>query len=298
MDERDRDATTPSREPRVLVLIPFRDRWELTARCLASLRTQQASADLRVVLIDNGSEAPATRDGLAAAGAASAPRFAIRVQRIDAPFNFSKLNNSAVAAHADFGADYLLFLNNDVELQRATDLATLLDFAERRPDLGAAGCTLLYPDGRVQHLFVAPGVKIVAAHPLKGARLKPDAAWFARPRPVPAITGAVMLIPASAFQAVGGFDESLAAVGQDVDLCLRLRALNRTCWVVPEVRLVHREGASRLGAIDKDEVRRMYEKWGKALVEDAWYSPRLSRWSETPALSAGEGAYPWDKVLP
>lgn len=294
-----RHNTLSSKPLRLLVLIPFRDRWSLTAKCLASVMTQNcAGADVRIVLIDNGSTESVTASGIATSLKSSRENLTVTTMRIDDAFNFSRLNNKAVVGNADFDADFLLFLNNDVEFTAPTHIDTLLRFAASTPDLGAAGCTLLYPNGSIQHLFVAPGVKIVAAHPLKGHTLSPTAAWFARPRPVAAVTGAVMLVPADAFEAVGGFDESLASVGQDVDLCLKLRRLGRTCWAVSQVRAVHYEGASRPGTIDKAQVRLLYTKWGRSLTHDSCYSERFSRWSETPLLRFGEGDYPWDKVLP
>jgi hypothetical protein len=69
-------------------------------------------------------------------------------------------------------------------------------------------------------------------------------------------------------------------------------------WTLPSVRLVHHEGASRGGAINKEEVRRMYATWGRFLVENPFYSQRFSRFSETPAYALGAPRYPWERLLP
>jgi GT2 family glycosyltransferase len=283
---------------RIAVLVPFRDRWALTETCLRSLLAQDLNGhELRLVLIDNGSVGPETAAGIDRLAAEHGPM--VQHLRVDAPFNFSMLNNRGVEAAKAFAPDWLFLLNNDVEMPDRGTLARLVAFAARAPGAGAVGTTLLYPNGLIQHLFAAPGVKIVAAHPFKGRRLPVDAAWFAAPRPVAAVTGAALLVSSHDFAAVGGFDESLPTVGQDLDLCLKLQRLGRVNWVLPAERLVHHESASRRGVrIDRDEVARLYDRWGDMLCNNPFYSPRLSRWSETPALTPGEPPYPWRLVLP
>lgn len=295
-------ARSPKQTTRakVLVLVPFRDHWPVTAACLASLERQQPDGlDVRVLLIDNGSREAATATALAGRTASPlANGFAVTALRVDEPFNFSRLNNLGVASQRDFAPDFLLFLNNDVELLQPDDLSRLVAFATETPGIGALGCTLLFPGGTVQHLFLAPGVKIVGAHPLKGFRLAADANWFKSPRPVAAVTGAVLLARASDFAEVSGFDETLPTVGQDLDLCLKLQKRGLTNWVLPAVRMLHKEGETRGKAIAKPEVAAMYAKWGEFLTKNPFYSDRLSRYSETPAYRLLEPAYPWEKVLP
>ncbi len=283
-----------------LVLIPFRDAWPDTKACLESLQRQTVDGvDLRVVLIDNGSVKADTRAGINATLGRAAGRLGeVQHLRLDEPFNFSRLNNKAVAANSSFAADWLLFLNNDVELKTERDFATLVAFARLCPRPGAIGCTLEYPDQAVQHLFLAPGVKVVGAHPFKGFKLDGKAEWFQLPRPVAAVTGAMLLVRADSFAAAGRFDESLPTVGQDLDLCLKLQKLGLVNWALPQVRMIHKEGRSRGKAIVKAEVRRIYGKWGEYLIKNPYYSWRLSRFSETPAYRLLEPSYPWQKVLP
>ncbi len=285
---------------KLLVLIPFRDQWAMTEACLRSLASQDAPGlEVRVLLLDNGSAEKTTLDALGYHGNRPlANAFDVKTLRLDEPFNFSRLNNRGVASEIPFGADFLLCLNNDVELRAPGDLKALVAFAAGCPRLGALGCTLLFPDERVQHLFLAPGVKIVGAHPLKGFRLEETSAWFQAPRPVAAVTGAALLVGAQAFAAVGGFDEALPTVGQDLDLCLKLQKQGLTNWVLPHVRMLHKEGASRGKAIAKHEVATIYAKWGEFLTKNPFFSTRLSRYSETPAYRLLEPAYPWEKVLP
>lgn len=285
---------------RLLVIIPFRDLWDLTKSCLDSVLSQRlGDCTGRILLVDNGSADDQTRRGIAQALADQTPAgWSVDCIRFDEPFNFSRLNNKAVAAGASFCPDWLLFLNNDVEFQTAGDVGSLLTFARACPSLGALGCTLVYPDQRIQHLFLAPGVKIVGAHPFKGWRLDPTCSWFQEPRPVAAVTGAVLLVSQANFAAVGGFDDTLAVVGQDLDLCLKLQKAGHVNWTLTQLRAVHKEGATRGFRFPKDEVRLLYARWGRDLLENPYYSRRFSRFSETPIYGLGRHPYPWDKVLP
>lgn len=294
------DPQPPRALPRVLVVIPFRDRWDMTVVCLRALDKQKlGTLDVRVVLVDNGSVEPRTLSGIKSWMSNPPKSFAVSNLRLDEDFNFSRLNNLAVDAFsAEFEPDFILFLNNDVELAGETFLSELLATAQKLPKAGAVGCTLNFPDGRIQHLFAAPGVKLVAAHPLKGRTLTPECAWFQRPRPVAATTGALLLLRASIFKEVGGFDEHFPTLGQDIDLCLKLQKAGYANWVVPWLWATHHEGASRGEDLDRRQIAAMYMKWGDFLTENPYFSRSFSRWSEPPVLTLGwEPPFPWQLLV-
>jgi GT2 family glycosyltransferase len=212
-------------------------------------------------------------------------------------FNFSRINNDVVKAFLSLEPSYLLFLNNDVEIISNSFLVEMTNLAIKVPKLGVLGCSLSYPDHRIQHLFLAPGVKILGAHPLKGVPLDSTHRWFQEPRPVAAVTGAVMLMQASVFKELNGFDELLPSLGQDLDLCLKAQLSGRVNWVASHLVCIHAEGLSRGKKLDKSQVKYMYDKWGPRLTSNDFFSRKLSRWSEYPVLSFGEADYPWEKVL-
>jgi GT2 family glycosyltransferase len=194
--------------------------------------------------------------------------------------------------------DLLLFLNNDVELRNPESLQQAVSFACQTPDCGAVGITLLYPDQRIQHIFAAPGVKIVAAHPFKGRNRSLLKNWSAFARQVPAVTGAFLLVSLEHFKKAGGFDENLPTVGQDIDLCLNLQKMGLRNWALPYIEAIHWESASRQHArIDFGEVRYIYEKWQNFLTRNPEYPIDISRFSEQPAkIFFREGKYPYEKL--
>jgi GT2 family glycosyltransferase len=294
----------------VAVIIPFRDAWKMTQNCIESLLKQNLShLRLTVCLIDNGSQTQRTQKGLAELSAnwdlmsnvpSSAPP-SLHVLRDDRPFNFSELNNRAVdfLTHPEKGlkTDFLLFLNNDTLWEEPDALERLVFFAALSPRMGAVGCTLLYPDSSVQHLFLAPGVKLAGAHPCKGISFRKAQSWYVDPRPVSAVTGALLLVATEHFQNAKGFDSALATSCQDLDFCLKLQDMGLENWVLPDVFVRHFETSTRLKKNQATEITYVSTKWGSKLAMNSFFAREISRWSERPALSWGESAYPWSAVL-
>jgi len=283
---------------KLLVVIPFRDKWDYTYRCLTSLNQQDFNGmNITVVLADNGSVEDETRSGISDLQSRIDLKYKISYVRYDIPFNFSTLNNMAVNDHADVQADYLLLLNNDVEFLEPNSLAKMVSFISNNPDCGALGCTLLYPDRRIQHLFISVGVKIVGANPFKGKEYNPDEVWYSQPRVVGATTGAALLTSLQDYKNLNGLDEKLGSGSQDVDYCLKLQDMGKYVAVLPQVNLIHHETVSRASKDDWQEISYMYEKWGRKLTKNNYFSSRFTRWSEQLALTLGEGNFPWQKLV-
>jgi len=249
---------------------------------------------VHVALVDNGSEEAATTNGINQVLSEShPPHLRFSVQRLDIPFNYSRLNNLAVSHASGFGADDYLLLNNDVYFTATDTIARMAAFLGSKRSAASVGCSLLYPDQTIQHLFIFVGNKIVGAHPYKGRRLGLSDPWCREPRPVGGATAALLMVRASDYQAVGGFDEDLPSCHQDVDLALKFLDRGKTNWVIPDVTAIHAETQTRRPDHHWSEVEYMDRKWGQKLWANQYVSPAFSRWSEQIALTLGEGAYPW-----
>lgn len=274
--------------PSVLAIIPTRDRPGLLQACAAGLLEQTRGVDLKLRIVDNGSETAEARSALARL----AERANVEVLRIEAPFNYSALNNAA-ARGAD--ADLLLLLNDDILVIEPDWLARMAALA-LRPDVGAVGAKLHYPDGRLQHagLVLGLGPQGIAGHELRGqpADTPGPQRRLLVTREVSAVTAACMVLERRKFVAVGGFDETLAVAFNDVDLCLRLREKGwRNLWT-PHARLIHVESATRGSDADpartarfQAEAARMKARWGEALTSDPYYNPNLTLEDESLALA-------------
>jgi len=267
-----RDLPPPGERPRVAVIVPTRDRLELLRPCLEGVLRRSTYAPLELIVIDNGSVEPATRAFLA--GLTGDPR--VRVLRDDGPFDFSRLNDRAARAT---DAPVLCFLNNDTEVVTPDWIEAMLEHA-LRPEVGAVGAKLLYPDGTVQHAGVVLGVLGSAGHVLLG-RPADDPGPGGRAALVcnySAVTGACLMVRREAFRAVDGFaNPDLRVSFGDVDLCLRLAERGLRTVYTPFACLIHHESATRPRWTDPAEDAAFQRRWGALVRDDPCYHPRLTR---------------------
>jgi len=161
-----------------------------------------------------------------------------------ANFGYSAANNAGVAAAR---APTLLFLNSDVIPDRAGWLATLGAALRERPGVGAVGPKLLFDDDSLQHAGLYFDRDLQGRwfnhHYFKG--LPRDFTAACRPRGVPGVTGACLLMPRAVFEAVGGFCEDyIIGDFEDSDLCLRVRGTGLDIRYAPSVELYHLERRS------------------------------------------------------
>lgn len=262
----------PATEPSVEVIICFRDRPELLARCVVSLLARSDYERMTLALVDNGSASSETATLLR--GLARHRR--VRVLRDERPFNFAALNNAAAAGST---ADVLVFLNNDTEIADRGWIETLLEEA-LRPDIGAVAPMLLYPDGKVQHAGAALGLHGYAGHPFAGltpGTVTPFGSAAGGTRNWLAVTAACMMVERAKLASVGGFDESFVVAGNDVDLCLRLTAAGHRTVCVPHATMIHDESRSRGTHIDPGDFVASQRSYGEfRTVGDPFYNPNLT----------------------
>jgi ADP-heptose:LPS heptosyltransferase/GT2 family glycosyltransferase len=197
-----------------------------------------------------------------------------KVVEIREKFNWSRFNNKG-AKHAS--GEFLLFLNDDIEIHDPHWLDALLEHAQR-PEVGVVGPQLLYPDGKVQHagLFLS---KVGGRHAFRfSASDEPGPFGLAlTQRNVIGVTGACMLMRRDAFEEVGGFDEAHSVVNNDLDYCLKARSKGQRVLYTPHTRIVHHELASRAAISDKYDKAGFVSQWGNTLQRgDPFFSPLLS----------------------
>lgn len=269
---RPRDAAEP-----LVVIIPTRDNSADLRNFVASLREHAERPDaLHVLVVDNGSQ---ERETLRVLQALAAERSA-RVERIDEPFNWSRLNNRAVEISDE---PLIVFANDDmVMLSDAWDqqLRGLLS----RPDVGAVGARLLYPDSTVQHagiLFDWQGLAIHDGLYEPQSEAGPCRRWHVT-RSVSAVDGAFLAIRRETFLAHGGFDAAgLPVAHSDIDLALKLRSSGLKILWTPHITLRHFESKTRgLDHLDPEKAARnraerrvLAERWGAALNAEPSLNP-------------------------
>ncbi len=268
----------PEKPPLVTVVIPTRNAAKILRACVDSLFAHTSYEPYEIVVVNNRSDeisALALFEELAEHPHA-------RVVKDDGPFNFSRLINFGVS-HAR--GDVVVLLNNDVELIDEGWLTELVSHAVR-PEIGAVGPMLYYPDGTIQHAGIVLGLGGVAnaafGHHVKGSDGYKNRARLAQN--YSAVTAACLAVRREVFNQVGGFNENdLAIAFNDVDFCIRVRnAGYRNLWT-PFAELIHHESVSR-GREDTPEKQARFDReiaymratWGDQLDHDPAYNLNLA----------------------
>ena len=258
--------------PKVSIVIPTAGRparirgrnTSYLAVCIESIRAKSTYKNFEIVVVDN--------DDLSDEQLRLLQGPQIRRISFTDPFNLaSKMNLGGAKAMGD----YLLFLNDDIEVIAPDWIESLLEYAQQ-PEIGAVGAKLFFPDGRLQHV----GVTILnrnPGHPYYGTA-GDNLGYFCGnvvARNYSAVTGACVMMRAEVFQEVGGFSEGFPLNYNDVDLCLRILEQGYRNVYVPYARLYHHESASKEGVYET-ELDAFRERWGQSLALDPFYSPHLS----------------------
>ncbi len=267
----------PVPAPKVSLVIPTRDRVDLLRLCVDSILERSTYPDYEILVVDNGSVEQETLDYFERISATPD----VRVLSYPGEFNYSAINNFAVAQAR---GEVIGLVNNDIEVISPGWMEEMVAHA-LRPDVGAVGAMLYYPDDTIQHAGVLVGLCGVAGH-VGSRHPRGSEGYFGRlllVQELSAVTAACLLVRRSVYEEVGGLDERLRVAFNDVDLCLRIREKGyRNVWT-PFAELYHHESASR-GLEDNpvkqarfmSEVAFMQERWSQALRHDPAYNPNLS----------------------
>lgn len=274
--------------PLVSILIPNYNHKDLLKGCIESLMNVNTYSNMEIVIVENNSTEQEIFDYYKELEETYSN---VKVIYYEGDFNYSKINDYGVKyTHGE----YILFLNNDTKVIEPDSIEDMLGVCQRE-DVGAVGAKLLYEDDTVQHCGVVVGYHgyATAAFSLIDRN---DFGYMGRPRvswDVSAVTAACLMTKREIFDEVGGFDEDFKVACNDVDLCLKIRSLNK--WIVEDVFSVwyHYESKSR-GLEDtpekqarfQSEIARFQKKWPEILKNgDPFHNPNFD-------LDKGPFTYP------
>jgi GT2 family glycosyltransferase len=270
-------------EPLVSVIIPNRDHTDDLRRTIESVFDRTDYRNFEIIVIENGSTEERTKEYYREITTAYQN---IRVVEYTEPFNYSAVNNFGVKYAK---GDYLLFLNNDVEVISSNWMTELLSYCQL-DNVGCVGARLLYPDNTIQHTGVLIGLECAAGHMFYGF----DDSVFTyagrgnSTQDLSAVTAACMMTKRSVFEEVGGFDEQFVVAFNDADYCLKVRQKDLLVVIDVYARLYHYESASRgsdKASADASKHARMLkekadfkEKWSEYFENgDPYYNPNLDK---------------------
>jgi GT2 family glycosyltransferase len=259
------------------IVITTRNQRQLLQNCIESIRPAVDEQDAEIIVVDNDSGDPDTVQYLA-----QIETRLITVLRVPGPFNFARLNNMAIQIAR---GEVLCLLNNDTEALTKDWLGEMLGrLAEQ--EVGAVGALLVWPSGVVQHGGIVLGPGFAPTHAFND-RIDGDGGYGDLLRVAhecSAVAAAALVTRRSDYQEAGGMDEMRFPVTfNDVDYCLKLRALGKRVVFTPHAKLVRREAAdrgfhrqARHTERFERELQNLRAKWGAVLGADPYYSPLLS----------------------
>lgn len=265
--------------PLISVIIPNKDHTDDLDICLKSLYEKSSYKNFEVIIVENNSTEKETFEYYEAL---TQKHGNIKIVTWKGNFNYSAINNFGVNYAK---GEYILLLNNDVEIINGSCLEEMLMFAQRK-DVGAVGAKLYYSDDTIQHAGVILGLGGTAGHAHKHfGRSHPG--YMARAsiaQNLTACTAACLMMRRDVFDEVGGLDESFEVAFNDVDLCMKIREKGYLVVFTPYAELYHYESKSRGNDSTPEklerfrgEIDRFKEKWQKQLDDgDPYYNPNLT----------------------
>ena len=269
-------------KPMISIIVPNKDHRDDLKRCVDSILNKSTYENYEILIVENNSTEAETFAYYKMLE--NQPKVRVITYEAEGGYNYSKINNFA-AKQAK--GENLLLLNNDTKVITREWMEELLMYAQR-DDVGAVGAKLYYADNTIQHAGIVIGL---GAHHAAGHTHhllpKENLGYMGRlcyAQDVTAVTGACLLVRKSLYEQVGGLDESFTVALNDVDFCLRLRALGLLNIFTPFAELYHYESKSR--GLDKDgasaerynkEVAHFRERWKKELdAGDPYFNPNFS----------------------
>lgn len=264
--------------PLVSIIIPNKDEKETLKTCIESIQEKTEYDNYEIIIVENNS----TTEEIFQYYKELSQDPRIRLLRWKKEFNYSAINNYGVS-HAK--GEYLLFLNNDVKVITPGWIKEMLGVCQR-PEVGAVGVKLIYPDNTIQHAGCVIGIGGIAGHmfvdmPANRTGYLHKASIL---QDMSAVTAACMMMKKTAFEEAGGFTEKLSVAFNDVDLCLKVRKNEKLIVYDPYVQLYHMESKTRGAEDSTEKVRRFQEEieymrcqWIDILKKgDPYYNKNLS----------------------
>ena len=268
----------PVGNPLVSIIIPSKDNVKVYERCIQTLFEKTAYRNFEVIHVDNGSSEENKMEYEKIASV-----YGVQYHYQPMNFNFSTMCNIGVEKSK---GEYLLFLNDDIEIIKGDWLERMLGQAMQK-HVGAVGAKLLYPGtGNIQHT----GVINLSQGPVHCFANMPDDVVYSFCRNkldfnYSAVTGACLLLNRKKFDAIGGFEEELPVAYNDVDLCFKLTEKGYYNVLRNDAVLYHHESVSRgYDHVSLEKMQRLtrernklYERHPQFYQKDCFYSENLTQ---------------------
>ena len=262
--------------PKISIIIPNKDHKEDLEKCIESIVKKTSYNNYEIIVVENNSETNEIFDYYNEIN----NKYNVKILHWKGEFNYSAINNFGIK---DSIGEYIVLLNNDIEIISENWIEEMLMFSQRR-DVGIVGAKLYYQDDTIQHAGVILGIGGVGSHAHR-TLYREDPGYFGRAKIVQnlsAVTAACLMIRKDVLDEVQGLDEKFKVAFNDVDLCMKVREKGYLVVFTPYAEMYHYESKSR-GAEDtaekkkrfEGEINRFKDKWG-LFLEDPYYNKNLT----------------------
>jgi GT2 family glycosyltransferase len=264
----------------ISIIIPNHEHADVLCHCVDSILSKSTYQHYEILIIENNSQS----DNIFTVYQQLQSQDK-RVRVVEYPnisFNYSEINNFAAGLAA---GDIFLFLNNDTQILNSDWLERMLEFAVR-PDVGAVGAKLYYPNTLIQHAGIVIGMGVGAGHYFVGYPKETPGYRYnlVVPQNLSAVTAACLMIRKEVFNEIGGFDPDYQLGYGDIDLCLKLRQKDYLIVWTPYAELIHYESMTRGYEDTPQKEARFYreanllmERWADFFkLGDPYYNPNLT----------------------
>jgi len=264
--------------PLITIIIPNMDYVEDLEKCICSIFEKTTYPNYEIIIVENNSKNTETflyyntlKDNEK-----------VKIIIWEDSFNYSSINNFALTHVL---GQYVVFLNNDVEIISPNWIEEMLMYAQRN-DVGAVGAKLYYPDDTIQHAGIILGLSGIAGHSHCGWK-RSSPGYFEKlliSQNMIGVTAACLMVPVKVLREVNGFDESFAVAYNDIDLCMRIRKAGYLIVWTPYAEAYHYESKSR-GQDNTPEKQKRFQneaslfqmRWAMELEEgDPYYNENLT----------------------
>jgi N-acetylglucosaminyl-diphospho-decaprenol L-rhamnosyltransferase len=256
--------------PKLSIVIVNWNATEFLDGCLTSLFRKDAGVPWEIIVVDNASDLSPR--------ATVARHPGVRLIENSSNTGFAKANNQAIARAE---GEYILLLNPDTVIEDTAILKDWIGFMDARPDVGASGCKLVFPDGshQVGDAGFRPSLKTVfnfsfflsriLPHTFKGLFITRGS--LSGTMEVDWVCGADFLVRKSVLSRTGLMDESIFLYAEDVEWGCRIRSFGYKVCYLPFLKIIHFQGASSnktdlpptVSFLWLENLRRLYKSYGK-----------------------------------
>jgi GT2 family glycosyltransferase/glycosyltransferase involved in cell wall biosynthesis/2-polyprenyl-3-methyl-5-hydroxy-6-metoxy-1,4-benzoquinol methylase len=250
------------------------DNKENTVKCLNSIFSKTSYDNYEVVIVTNSKLGEFIKTSFA-------PKHQIRIINFDKPFNNSaKLNEGAKGSKGE----YLLFLNDDIEILHSDWIEALLEMFQRK-EVGAVAGKMLYENNTIQHAGMVTNVRNLV-DTLFHQQDKDSRVYFNfvnTIRNVSVMSGACMMVPKKVFDMTNGYDPiNTGIIHSDVDFCFKIRELGKLLVYTPFCEVLH-YGHGTIGkSPDRKKLERisqsnvyLLKRWSNFLANDPYFTKEM-----------------------